>query len=445
MRNVTTIAIALLMLGVSNAGHAQAPQGRVIQSGNLISEGSGLCATLAFQSSNDGVNVQQGDCRRGPAEWDIVDVGRGEVAFVNRATRRVLDVAGASGDDGANVQQYGWNGTNAQRWRMQGRQIVNVGSGKCLDVDGNSQPFGANIQQWNCHGKSNQSWRVGRGEGGGGGGGSGAGGGGYRPPVDGGGSGGGRPSGRAIYSGLIQSRATGKCVDVDRRGRPDGANIQQWSCHGSGNQIFEVIDIGRGEVAVMNTESGKVMEVQGGSWQNGADVAQWGWNGGQHQRWRMEATDRGYFRFVNQGTRKCLDLDGASTADGANIAQSQCHNGANQQWRVEIRGSGGSWSGYQGGQNWWQPDRPQYDAPPSFVIGNFRGYSNYFNANVQLSVSQDGTVWGTVDGGQRVAGYFRGGQLHFGNARYDVSQDRNGFRAVQVGQPNNVMNYQRTR
>jgi hypothetical protein len=444
MRTVTTIAMAVLLVGASDAGHAQAPQGRLTQSGNLISDGSGLCATLAFQSSNDGVNVQQGDCRRGPADWDVIDVGRGEVAFVNRATGRVLDVAGASGDDGANVQQYTWNGTNAQRWRIQGGnrgsvQIVNVGSGKCLDVDSNSQPFGANIQQYGCHGRANQSWRIGRG--------------GSAAPIPppppqndyGAGNNGGRPQGRALYSGLIQSRATGKCVDVDRRGRPDGANIQQWSCHGSGNQIFEVIDVGRGEVVVMNTESGKVMEVQGGSWQNGADVAQWSWNGGQHQRWRMEATDRGYFRFINAGTRKCLDLDGASTADGANIAQSQCHNGANQQWRVEIRSSGGSWSGYQGGQNWWQPDRPQYDTPPGFVVGNFRGYSNYFNANVQLSVSPDGTVWGTVEGGQRVAGYFRGGQLHFGNARYDVSQDRNGFRAVQVGQPNNVMNYQRVR
>lgn len=441
----TALAAVVLLAAVSEAALAQAPRGRVVQSGNLISDASGMCATLSSQSSNDGVNVQIGDCRRGPADWELIDVGRGELAIVNRSTGRVLDVQGASGNDGANVQQYSWNGSGAQRWRMQGNQIVNVGSGKCLDVDGNAQPWGANIQQWNCHGKPNQSWRVGRGEGGGGGG---AGGGGYRPNNNNQGGnygGGGRPSGRAIYSGLIQSRATGKCVDVDRRGQPDGANIQQWSCHGSNNQIFEIVDLGRGEVAVVNAESGKVMEVQGGSWQNGADVAQWSWNNGQHQKWRMEATDRGYFRFVNQGTRKCLDLDGAANNDGANIAQSQCHNGANQQWRVEIRGSGGGWNGYQGGNNWWQPDRPQYDAPPNFVVGTFRGYSNYFNANVQLTVTQDGTVWGNVDGGQRVAGYFRGGQLHFGNARYDVQQDRNGFRAIQVGQPNNVMNYARVR
>ena len=158
MNRIATIAVAALF---ATAAHAQG--NRVSQSGTLVNVGSRLCAEVQYQSNADGVNVAQGDCRGGRADWEFVDLGNGEVAVRNRATGKVLDVSGAGRDDGANVQQYSWTGGANQRWRVDGSRpfrLVNVNSGKCLDVEKGSRDAGANILQWSCHGRENQSWTL---------------------------------------------------------------------------------------------------------------------------------------------------------------------------------------------------------------------------------------------------------------------------------------------
>ena len=44
---------------------------------------------------------------------------------------------------------------------------------------------------------------------------------------------------------MIHSRATDKCVDVERGGLAEGTNIRQWSCNASSAQIWDVVDVGR--------------------------------------------------------------------------------------------------------------------------------------------------------------------------------------------------------
>jgi hypothetical protein len=77
----------------------------------------------------------------------------------------VLDVTGGSRDNGANVQQYPWNGGANQRWRGRGPnnnfELVNVNSGKCLDVQGSGNVNNTNIIQYDCNGGSNQRWFIG--------------------------------------------------------------------------------------------------------------------------------------------------------------------------------------------------------------------------------------------------------------------------------------------
>jgi hypothetical protein len=425
--------------------------GRVLQSGALVNQGSRMCAEPQARSNREGLNVQQGDCRSGLGEWEFIDAGSGEVAVRNRATGRVLDVSGGSHEDGANVQQYGWNGSLAQRWRIEGSRLVNAGSGKCLDVDRASRDVGANIQQWSCHGRDNQQWRIesaanlaggawigDRGFG--------------RPgdPLAGGAgaAGGGRPQGRLLYTGMIHSRQTGKCADVAGASTQEGADIRQWSCNGTNAQIWDAVDLGRGELALVALNSGKVMEVAGQARHSGADVVQRSWNGAATQRWRIEPWDQGFSRIVNVGSGKCLDLEAGRAEDGANIAQYDCHGGQNQQWRFEIRGSasGGGWSGYRPrDNNWWNPGRLSYDEPPAYLVGDFRAQNGYYGSNVELSIYSDGVVIARVDGGQQIVGYFRGEQIYLGNYRYDVTQERSGFRVTPSGQGGEGVVYSRVR
>jgi hypothetical protein len=84
---------------------------------------------------------------------------------------KVLDVTGASKDDGAKVIQYEWHAGDNQRWRfipLSGDdkgyyKIESVNSGKCLDISGGSKEAGANLIQFswkNGVGVKNQEWKV---------------------------------------------------------------------------------------------------------------------------------------------------------------------------------------------------------------------------------------------------------------------------------------------
>ena len=78
-------------------------------------------------------------------------------------TSMVLDVSGGSSANGANVQLYQSNDTNAQRWRVTHDSkgyvtLTNVGSGKVLDVNGASTEDGANVQQYASNGTWAQKW-----------------------------------------------------------------------------------------------------------------------------------------------------------------------------------------------------------------------------------------------------------------------------------------------
>jgi hypothetical protein len=164
--------------------------------------------------------------------------------------------------------------------------------------------------------------------------------GGGRPPWDGGGrppSGGGyveRPNGRVSYSGPITNEETGKVLDVAGWSREDGANVQQWSFAGQRNQRWDVIDVGRGEVAIISQNSGRVLDVSGFSTSNGGNVQQYRWSGQNNQRWRIESDGRGTVRIVNVNSRKCLDVLRKSKDDGANIHQWDCNGDRSQQWRM---------------------------------------------------------------------------------------------------------------
>lgn len=81
------------------------------------------------------------------------------------ANTMVLDVAGGSIENSANVQLYGSNMTAAQRFRAVVDEngwytFVNENSGKVLDVaDGKAEP-GANVQQYAENGTDGQKWRL---------------------------------------------------------------------------------------------------------------------------------------------------------------------------------------------------------------------------------------------------------------------------------------------
>jgi len=138
-------------------------------------------------------------------------VANGIYRIVNRKSGKVLDVANQSTANGANVQQWGWNGGNNQRWCIthlgnNQYKIIGVQSGKALDVNASSTADGANVQIWTYSGANNQRWTITA-------------------------TSGGYYSIRAVHSG--------KALDVAGQSTADGANVQQWSYWGGDNQQWK--------------------------------------------------------------------------------------------------------------------------------------------------------------------------------------------------------------
>lgn len=147
-----------------------------------------------------------------------------------------------------------------------------------------------------------------------------------RPPADGY-----PPNNRVFFSGGIVSRASNKCLDVEGGSNRNEANVQQWGCSGGSNQLWDVIDLGRGEYSIVNQRSNKALTVASGG-SDGANIEQNRWSGGDNQRWRLERAGNGAYRIISRATNSCLDVEGAKREDGANIQTWGCSGGGNQSW-----------------------------------------------------------------------------------------------------------------
>ncbi|WP_217603619.1 RICIN domain-containing protein [Chitinophaga sp. GbtcB8] len=117
-----------------------------------------------------------GDVRAMEAEGSVVlqavtpsesyePVADGTYRIVNRNSGKVLDCRDGNTANGTIVQQYTWNGTNAQRWTITGLgngqyKIINVGSGRALDLKDVSTEPAAIVHIWDYVGWNNQKVSI---------------------------------------------------------------------------------------------------------------------------------------------------------------------------------------------------------------------------------------------------------------------------------------------
>ena len=85
----------------------------------------------------------------------------------NKFSGLYLDVANGSSENGANIQQWEYNGCDAQKFKFvstgDGYYYILTGASgysKCVDVDSGSSADGANIMQWEYWGGDMQKYRI---------------------------------------------------------------------------------------------------------------------------------------------------------------------------------------------------------------------------------------------------------------------------------------------
>ncbi|WP_165828823.1 RICIN domain-containing protein [Flavobacterium sp. HTF] len=140
----------------------------------LTHKGTNQCLDVDNNSSQSGANVQQWtdnpNANNDAQRWklDLIEVpivSGGIYRLTHKGTNQSLDVSDGSIQQGANVQQYTSNETDAQRWVITKEsdgfyKLTHRGTNQCLDVDNNSSQPGANVQQWTDLGTDAQRWKI---------------------------------------------------------------------------------------------------------------------------------------------------------------------------------------------------------------------------------------------------------------------------------------------
>jgi beta-glucanase (GH16 family) len=135
---------------------------------------------------------------------------------------------------------------------------------------------------------------------------------------------------------------SGKCLDVSSSSTADGASVQEWSCNGTGAQLFHVSQVGGGFYEIANVHSHKALDIRDVSYAENARLQQWGYGGGQNQQFQIVNRGNGRFSLHPRHTGMALDVFWGNAADGTPIVQYPYSGRDNQLWTFEGKGGGNS-------------------------------------------------------------------------------------------------------
>lgn len=313
----------------------------------LEARGGGVVSGTELQTSVlDGSDAQAWSLE--PVETILTD-GYYDIR-ANGGSRLVVDVSGASAEDGANVQIWSWNGSPAQRFKLvdedgdgsftlealcsgllltqKGSNVVqakseegdslsqlwravpaaaggicfvNEGSGLALDIaEADVDRNGCNVGAYQVNGTIAQSFTA-------------------------------EQTG-VISDGtyLIRCAADRRVLDVASGSRSDGANVQAWTENGTGAQAWNLRGVGGGWFVIENARSKKALDVTSYGTAPGTNVQQWASSGNDAQKWLIGYEGNGRYSITTACGNLALDVQGTGGYDGANV-QTYTSNGTNAQ------------------------------------------------------------------------------------------------------------------
>lgn len=96
--------------------------------------------------------------------FDISYVGNGYYKIISEATSKSFDVYSGLVDAGTNLQEWTWNGSDAQLWKFidngDGSFYIKSKLGTVIDVSGGVIQSGRNVQMYTINGSSAQKWQL---------------------------------------------------------------------------------------------------------------------------------------------------------------------------------------------------------------------------------------------------------------------------------------------
>jgi glucoamylase len=124
--------------------------------GPIVGE-SGKCIDDAGASTNNGAAIQIWTCNGTNAQSWTWSSGAGTLSILDKC----IDVTGGGTANGTKIQLWDCNGTGAQQWRWRQQSLlVNPQSGRCLDVTSGGTADGTRLQIWDCNDTAAQDWHL---------------------------------------------------------------------------------------------------------------------------------------------------------------------------------------------------------------------------------------------------------------------------------------------
>ena len=306
---------------------------------DVLSEGTYVVAAAAANqslmdvsggSANNGANVQLYHNNGTQAQrWVISKDAAGYLTFTNAQSGKVLDVNGGANRNGANVQQYAANGSPAQRWIAVGTADnftlhSAINTNLVLDAFGGNLGDNANLQLYTANGSAAQRWSL--------------------LPADT------KPEVVAKADALAQrymgtipegvyglaAASGGMLADVRGASTANGANVQLYRNNGTMAQRWMVTQDAQGYLTFTNLNSGKVLDVAGGAARNSVNVQQYDANGTRAQQWIAVGSSSGFTLHSAINVDWVLDIYGGSFANSTNIQLYQANNSAAQRWSLDT-------------------------------------------------------------------------------------------------------------
>lgn len=285
-----------------------------------------LVMDVTSASTANGARVQLYSSNNTNAQkYRFESIGNGTYKIVNINSGKMLDVAGGSTANGAALQQYASNNTVAQQWTVRNYgsgkvALVSVNANKAVDIPSGNAVQQAQLQLYSPNGTVAQQWLV------------------AKAPLtlrerlnetaakhrqD-------LPDGTYTFGSKLN---TSMKMDVSGASRSNYGNVQIWAGNGTNAQKWKVTHDSNGYVTLTSVNSGKVLDVNGGSSSNGTNVQQYDSNGTYAQKWIAIKNSDGSYTFQSAlAENAVLDVNGGSSANGANV-QLYTSNGTNaQKW-----------------------------------------------------------------------------------------------------------------
>lgn len=217
-----------------------------------------------------------------------------------------MQVAGGKAENGANVQQWGTDGTFVHDvWKLYSAgdgyyYIVSAlgdGASFVLDVAEKKADNGANLDIYQYNGGTNQQFMF-------------------------------TANGNGSYKLRTRISGDASAVEVANGDTGSGANVQQWQINGAACQdwiLEEAADPGcKMDVSLIygfeNENSGQMMEIANASMQDGANVQQYPSNGLDCQKWVLTAYGSENLYYIRSARDDSFALRAESGENGGNLS-----------------------------------------------------------------------------------------------------------------------------